>query len=364
MIDLNELLWPPDDFVEYYAAGRLNALGQNPYDPELLLPIQDPIRNHVGEPPVMMWNPPWTLTLVMPLGLLPPGIARLIWIVLQFSSLLISFFTLWRCYLGRVEKRWIGLTAVLMFVPTIYLIQSGQISGLLLLGWVGVFGFLKADRPGLAGMCMILPAFKPHLFLFVWLAVGIWALAGMRWRFLLGTLVAVIITTAIPLLTNPSVLNDYWEAMVHRPPIQWKTATLGTCLRMIFGLERFGLQFIPPALGLIWLAIYAYRRHADWDWFRQFPVLMMASIICSPYGCWHFDLVLLIWPITQMIAQSSRSPSSADLVWVILAYLAVNGGMVLLSYFGYDAFWYIWVTPAVLILHQLWEWRWSRVEPT
>jgi len=33
-------VWPPDDFVEYYAAGQLNAHGENPYDPEKLLPIE------------------------------------------------------------------------------------------------------------------------------------------------------------------------------------------------------------------------------------------------------------------------------------------------------------------------------------
>ena len=31
-------IWPPDDYVEYWAAGRLNLHGQNPYSPELLLP--------------------------------------------------------------------------------------------------------------------------------------------------------------------------------------------------------------------------------------------------------------------------------------------------------------------------------------
>ena len=33
-------VWPPDDFVEYWAAARLTLDGQNPYDPALLLPPQ------------------------------------------------------------------------------------------------------------------------------------------------------------------------------------------------------------------------------------------------------------------------------------------------------------------------------------
>ena len=60
-------IFPPDDFVEYWAAGRLNATGQNPYDGELLLPLEREAGRDTDEP-IMMWNPPWTLTLVMPFG--------------------------------------------------------------------------------------------------------------------------------------------------------------------------------------------------------------------------------------------------------------------------------------------------------
>ena len=33
-------VFPPDDFVEYWAAGRLNVRGENPYDGALLLPLE------------------------------------------------------------------------------------------------------------------------------------------------------------------------------------------------------------------------------------------------------------------------------------------------------------------------------------
>jgi hypothetical protein len=34
------MAWPSDDFAQYWAAGRLNARGLNPYSPELLLSLQ------------------------------------------------------------------------------------------------------------------------------------------------------------------------------------------------------------------------------------------------------------------------------------------------------------------------------------
>ena len=36
----NPTIWPPDDFVEYWAAARLTLDGQNPYDRAQLLPLQ------------------------------------------------------------------------------------------------------------------------------------------------------------------------------------------------------------------------------------------------------------------------------------------------------------------------------------
>ena len=33
-------IWPPDDFVEYWAAAKITLAGGNPYDPDLLLPLE------------------------------------------------------------------------------------------------------------------------------------------------------------------------------------------------------------------------------------------------------------------------------------------------------------------------------------
>ena len=36
-------VWPPDDFVEYWAAAKLTLDGQNPFDESLLLPAENPV---------------------------------------------------------------------------------------------------------------------------------------------------------------------------------------------------------------------------------------------------------------------------------------------------------------------------------
>ena len=79
-------IWPPDDYVEYWAAGRLNLHGQNPYSPELLLPLERGAGRDTDEA-IMMWNPPWTLSVAMPLGALPARLGQFVWLFLQAGCL-------------------------------------------------------------------------------------------------------------------------------------------------------------------------------------------------------------------------------------------------------------------------------------
>ena len=73
-------IWPPDDYVEYWAAGRLNLEGANPYSKATLLPLQQSAGRELAtvDDAVMMWNPPWTLSFVMPLGALPARLGQFV----------------------------------------------------------------------------------------------------------------------------------------------------------------------------------------------------------------------------------------------------------------------------------------------
>ncbi len=83
-------VFPPDDFVEYWAAGRLNAGGSNPYDGSLLLPLERDAGRDTDEP-VMMWNPPWTLPAAMMIGSFPWRMGQMIWLKKGFLNLYCAF---------------------------------------------------------------------------------------------------------------------------------------------------------------------------------------------------------------------------------------------------------------------------------
>ena len=286
-------VWPPDDFVEYWAAAKLTLDGRNPFDERQLLPLQRDAGRDTDEA-IMMWNPPWSLPAVLPLGLLPAREAQLLWLLLHLVVMGFCTDRLWLRLGGRPDRRWVAWLVGAAFLPTVFALSTGQISPFLLLGAVL---FLECERRGwqyLAGAATVLVAIKPHLAYLLWVGTAVDAVARGRWRVLVGGAVAGIACAALPLAFNPHVWHQYADAMGNRPPAQWASPTIGTLLRLTFGPENFRLQFVSVALGLVWFAWYRWQKRAEWNWGEQLPLGLLVSFVTAPYGAWPFDMVLLV----------------------------------------------------------------------
>jgi len=369
-------IWPPDDFIEYWAAAWLTVHGDNPYDPDKLLPLQQAAGRDTSEA-VMMWNPPWSLAVVLPLGLLPPREAQLLWLLVNLAAIGFCGDRLWLMFGGSRESRWIGWAAALGFLPTLFALQSGQIGPLLLLGAVL---FLECERRGwpiLAGASTLLLAVKPHLAYLVWLAIllkPIWRTGDVSrrvtgdpathvagspetgFRVILGGLLAGAIATLIALAFDPAVFSQYVDEMAKRPPARWVSPTLGTVLRLGFGEELFKLQFVPMLAGLAWFAWHWKRNAAKWNWTDQLPLLLLVSFVTAPYGAWPFDMVLLLPAVVQLIAL--RRPA------VLAALVAINLACLAMNLLKTGSFPFIWVSPAILIVYLLAMRPQPAIEPT
>lgn len=68
---------PISDYVQYWSAARLILDGGNPHDWDELLEMQRQVEPRLATP-VMLWNPPWTLSLVALPGLLPYSASRIL----------------------------------------------------------------------------------------------------------------------------------------------------------------------------------------------------------------------------------------------------------------------------------------------
>lgn len=356
-------IWPPDDFIEYWAAAKLTIAGQNPYDGRLLLPLQQAGGRDTDQP-VMMWNPPWTLTAVIPLGLFPSRVAQLLWFAVNLVATVYCGDRLWRLFGGRSDRRWIGCAIAFTALPSAFALQSGQIGPLLLLGAVL---FLECERRGFyfaAGAATVLLAIKPHLAYLVWAAILCDAVAHKRWRTLAGGAVAGVVCSVLPMIFVPHVWSQFADAMGNRPPEQWVSPTIGSVLRLWIDEEMFRLQFVPVLFGLGWFALYYPRWVSRWNWTDQLPLLLLVSFVTAPYGAWPFDMVLLIpaamWLVvpkqqdTPGVVHSPTLPLSHPPTLLIVAGLiAVNLGCLVCNLLKMSSFEFRWVSPAVLLLYVL-----------
>jgi hypothetical protein len=352
----------PDDYVEYWAAGRLNVHGRDPYDAANLLPLQHeagresfPLDPSGNESAIMMWNPPWTLAVVMPLGLLEARLGQLIWLLLNLAIVLFCADWIWRYYQGPPTYRWLSWALALTFIPTMMVLRAGQIGPLILLGIVGFLHFEKQGRMFLAGASCVLMAIKPHLLFLFWIALALWALTPSSQtavrglpglRVLTGGIVTGLIASIIPVFFNPQVWQQYWYAMTHHPPEEWVSLTIGSLLRMLFGAHLVWLQLVPAIPALSWFVFHWRKHHASWSWSEQMPLLTLVSFLTTFYGAWPFDLVILLLPVIQAGVWAVQFK---NLITAALAmYLAIDLAALVLILLGVTSIWFIWMTPAIL----------------
>lgn len=347
---------PPDDFVEYWAAGHLNAAGRNPYDGSQLLPLERDAGRDTDEP-VMMWNPPWTLSLAMPIGLLRARLAQLLWLAVSLALVVWSADRLWALYGGPARRRWVAWAVALTFLPTLFVLQAGQIGPFILAGVTGFLLAERAGRPWLAGACGVLMAIKPHLVYLFWIALAVWALrrpGPTRWKVLAGGVLAGALATAIPVACNPDVLGQYRDAMTHRTPEQWKSPTLGSLLREVFGAERFDLQFAPTLLGLAWLVVVGWPdRNRRWDWPDRMPLLLLVSFVTASYGAWPFDLVILLPAVIQVAAELATGAGRGRTLAAALVHVAINATALAMNLLHCTSETFVWMAPSLLAAYLL-----------
>jgi hypothetical protein len=239
-------------------------------------------------------------------------------------------------------------------------LQAGQITPLLLLGVVGFLHFHKRNG-WLAGVCCLLIAVKPHLLYLFWLALLLWSVREQRWSILVSGLLAGLTALGVAFACNPAVIAQYREALIYHPPEQWISPTAGAMLRLAFGKDPFWLQFLPTVVGLIWFVPCWMRHRRAWNWSEQMPLLILVSFVTTSYGAWPFDLVVLLLPIVAIAARLANRSTTASVVVAIGCWMVINGLALTMNVLHLPSFWFIWMTPAVLIgygllsARRLWE---------
>ncbi len=337
----------PDDFISSWAAGRLVARGDNPYDPRAVLAVQR-TANWPNAVPYRVWYPPWAMPILAAFGVAPYAWGRLAWYVTNFAATLVAVRMLWRQYGG--PERWSPALFPLLFTfwPAVIDLRTGQISALVTVGLAGFLFFAGERRWMVAGACLPLVAIKPQLLHLFWLALALWMLRERRWDVLLGVVAVTIASTAVAVALDRGVVTQFLYMMRNEAP-QAPASTLGTAARMaVAGRAEdapFWLQFLPPALSLVWFVPYWLRRRDAWEWREEAPIIVLVSLVTTAYG-WIYDDMVLLVPIVQIGVLLVARPLSRAVMWVVIGYIALNGTILAMNVAVATPFTYVWVPLA------------------
>src|SRR5262249_11268652 len=189
---------------------------------------------------------------------------------------------------------------------------------------------------------------KPHLFGVFAAALFLWTIHQRRWSVFGGAALTVIVIMVCLLGANPHLIDQYWHCMTVHSPWGCRTPTLGALVRLLLDRNKVWLQMIPQIVGLVWVAVYWYRRRNQWDWSEQLPLLVLVSLLTTAYGAWPFDLVVLLLPVIEIAARTEKA-SRTHVAIVLAVYAAVALPALAMSVAGVDLFYFVWMPPALLV---------------
>ncbi len=339
-----------NDFAEYWTASRLLLLHQNPYESQPKMARELGLGSREPLPPIMlMRNPPWSLPLVLPLGLLSYRAAQLLWSFIGIAAALVSIGLLWRAYSGPKQPYWRGWLSAGLFLPLATAIAIGQIGPLVLLGLTGFLICQEKRQDVWAGAFGLLVALKPHLVFLFWPALLLWVLRERRWRVLWGLGLALTGAMVLALGFDTQVLRHYYELWIETRVVWEEIPTLGGVLSLSIGHGQHWLAYVPTIGAAIWFALRWVRDGREWQWFEQMPLLLLVSVASTPYT-WFFDQVVLLPAVLQAMARVSAEPLGK---WLgpALAYIGINVLTLAMILAHRTLFWYAWTASSWLLLY-------------
>jgi hypothetical protein len=217
------------DVAVFVGAGRLAALGQNPYGVADITPHGP---DGVAFPNL---SPPVSVLLFQQIAWLDPGLLFRIWYVVNIGLYVLTLIAYSRAYPDR-RSTLLTLWSLAIF-PLWFTLAIGQVHLALLVLATGVWLALAGERDDLAGLALgVLVAWKPNLFLWPVLL------------FLSGRRRASLISIAT------AGLLSLWPALVYGPSIY--LAWLDASARTTAAIGGYGVvSFLTRDLGIPWLGL-------------------------------------------------------------------------------------------------------------
>lgn len=340
------------DFVVFWATGQQLVHHASPYDAAGMRQIERSAGLPAGYGILYMRNPPWSLPLAWPLGLVGLRIGALVWSLILLACLILSGW-LMRMIHGRPPNRihWLAFS----FAPSLLCLFMGQTALFALLG-LALFLRLNQTHPFLAGLSLWLCILKPHLFLPFGIVLLVWVVTTRSYRILAGVTFALALSSGVAWLMDPSAWSDYLK-MMNAPAIEKEfIPCLSVAMKLWLRPEATWLQYLPAGLACGWALAYYWQRREKWNWVSDGGLLVLVSLVAAPY-CWLYDQAVAM-PALLDSAYTTRSRHllTALALINIPIVIALICGIKIISAF------YLWTAPAWLVLYLFA--RWSMADPT
>lgn len=333
------------DFIEYWASARLLLTGQNPYSLPQLLSLQQTV-GWTATFPHIMWNPPWTLTFLIPFGWFNFSTARLLWLGLLSVITLFCARHLWTLYGGPKSRYRIAWIMTFTFAPTIFALLLQQIATLTLLGVVGFLHFEKQKWHKMAGASLVLVALKPHLYFIFWLVLFLWIIDRRRWDVFFGFAIGILLTSTVPTAFNHRLFYEFVQLYFTAPfptPFDQETPTLARALRHLVNIDNPLPQFLPACIGILWSGWHWKKYKNEWNWIQQVPFLLLVSVTTN-FFAWSADQVILLPALLQGIRWSRDAGFRATAILPVTLYIITELAILLVKVFTPYDFWYFWLS--------------------
>jgi Glycosyltransferase family 87 len=309
------------DSIQYWATGTLLLHHQNPYSVPDVQALESS-QGYRAARPLMLRTPPWSVWMVLPLGMLNSFWAWVVWLAVLLASLVISMRISWRMYGEGPHAPAAFLLAGYLFAPVAACLVAGQMGMVLLLG-IAIFLLLEEDRPSLAGAALLIPMAKPHIFALLWPIVAVWIIARRRWSLLGGIAAAFALANLIAVAFDHAIFEHYRE-MLQQQAIQHEfIPALSGMIRGIFFRRFFWVQFVPTGLGLLWSVRYYWKNRRIWNWRQHGPAVLVVSLLTTPYS-WMTDEVVLLPAILQGAVWLNRAKLKVRSQIVILVFVFLD----------------------------------------
>lgn len=284
--------------------------------------------------------PPWYAVFTLPLALLPIEVAVRMWFLLNVAMLLSSAWLMTDGWQSR--KRLYSFIAVFLFLPILGALIVGQYVFPTILGMALIVHALKRQRAGWLALGMALITFKPHIGIFLLLAVIVHLLTrrdDFGRRAFWATSFTGIFLFLVGFIADKAWIITYPQSLLNFKNV----SECEICVSLPLTVGRlFGLGFdqSAPVAGILLfllIALFIGSRPALSliEGYRLVDEASVAFFVCvpllvNPYLL-NYDFSFALIPLFHL-AGSARS--KLDWLWIALVFVLPWVGLILFERAG------------------------------